>query len=121
MKYDGFVIDVKLCSTKLFIIKCTVTGIRNYERTEEVGIMDQVKEFFMKLIEPLTQVEFYQSLLFNILIIVAYIIMGMIVIAIVKKLVTKFFKANAKKKTHYKIKRSETLSRLVQNLISYAV
>src|SRR5699024_6442473 len=78
--------------------------------------MNQLKQFFMKLIEQLTQVEFYQSLLVNILIIEAYIL-----IAIAKKLVTKFFKANAKKKTHYKIKRSETLSTLVQNLVSYVV
>ena len=83
--------------------------------------MNQLKQFFMKLIEPLTQVEFYQSLLVNILIIAAYILMGIIVIAIAKKLVTKFFKANEKKKTHYKIKRSETLSTLVQNLVSYVV
>ncbi|TGT93927.1 mechanosensitive ion channel family protein, partial [bacterium M00.F.Ca.ET.163.01.1.1] len=59
--------------------------------------MNQLKQFFMKLIEPLTQVEFYQSLLVNILIIVAYILIGIIVITIAKKLVTKFFKANAKK------------------------
>ena len=45
----------------------------------------------------------------------------MIVIAISRKVVTKFFKVNEKKKTRYKIKRSETLSTLVQNLISYVV
>lgn len=60
---------------------------------------ESIEAIFMKLIEPLTQVEFYQSLLVNILIIAAYILMGIIVIAIAKKLVTKFFKANAKKNT----------------------
>lgn len=83
--------------------------------------MNQVKHFFMKLIEPLTKVEFYQSLLVNCLIIIAYILIGVVVIAIARKVVNKFFKANARKKNNYKIKRSETLSTLVQNLISYIV
>ncbi|MCI2840279.1 mechanosensitive ion channel family protein [Staphylococcus hominis] len=83
--------------------------------------MSQMKQLFIKFIEPLTKIEFYQNLLANILIIVAYILLGMIVIAISRKVVTKFFKVNEKKKTRYKIKRSETLSTLVQNLISYVV
>ena len=83
--------------------------------------MEHVKKLLMQLIEPLTQVEFYQKLLVHVLVIAAYIIIGMIVIAVAKKVVRKIFKTNAKKKTHYKIKRSETLSTLVQNLISYIV
>ena len=83
--------------------------------------MNQMKQLFIKFVEPLTKIEFYQSLLANILIIIAYILLGMIVIAISRKVVTKFFKVNEKKKTRYKIKRSETLSTLVQNLISYVV
>ena len=80
-----------------------------------------MKQLFIKFVEPLTKIEFYQNLLANILIIIAYILLGMIVIAISRKVVTKFFKVNEKKKTRYKIKRSETLSTLVQNLISYVV
>ncbi|MDU6733901.1 MAG: mechanosensitive ion channel family protein, partial [Staphylococcus epidermidis] len=38
-----------------------------------------------------------------------------------RKLVTKFFNVNEKKKNRHKIKRSETLSTLIQNLISYVV
>ena len=45
----------------------------------------------------------------------------MVVIAISRKLVTKFFNVNEKKKNRHKIKRSETLSTLIQNLISYVV
>lgn len=80
-----------------------------------------MKQLFIKFVEPLTKIEFYQNLLANILIIIAYILLGMIVIAIFRKVVTKFFKVNEKKKTRYKIKRRETLSTLVQNLISYVV
>lgn len=83
--------------------------------------MNRFENAMMKLIEPLLQVEFYQKLLVDLLIIIAYIIIAMIIISIAKKMVTKFFKANGRKKTHYKVKRSETLSTLVQNLISYVV
>ncbi|PNZ65957.1 mechanosensitive ion channel family protein [Staphylococcus croceilyticus] len=83
--------------------------------------MNQLKNTLYRLFEPMTQIEFYQSVLINILIIIAYILMGMIVITILRKLVTKFFTVNEKKKNRHKIKRSETLSKLLQNLISYVV
>ena len=38
--------------------------------------MSQMKQLFIKFIEPLTKVEFYQNLLANILIIIAYILLG---------------------------------------------
>ncbi|MBE7319951.1 mechanosensitive ion channel, partial [Staphylococcus epidermidis] len=83
--------------------------------------MSQFKDTLYKLFEPMMKIEFYQNLLVNLLIILAYILMGMIVIAISRKLVTKFFNVNEKKKNRHKIKRSETLSTLIQNLISYVV
>ena len=51
--------------------------------------MNQMKQLFIKFVEPLTKIEFYQNLLANILIIIAYILLGMIVIAISRKVVTK--------------------------------
>ena len=57
-----------------------------------------MKQLFIKFVEPLTKIEFYQNLLANILIIIAYILLGMIVIAISRKVVTKFFKVNEKKR-----------------------
>ena len=109
-----------------FLFKCRVLNnsaqsFKNLSIKEYYINMSQMKQLFIKFIEPLTKIEFYQNLLANILIIVAYILLGMIVIAISRKVVTKFFKVNEKKKTRYKIKRSETLSTLVQNLISYVV
>ena len=50
------------------------------------------------------KIEFYQNLLVNLLIILAYILMGMIVIAISRKLVTKFFNVNEKKRTVIKLR-----------------
>ena len=55
-----------------------------------VVIMSQFKDTLYKLFEPMMKIEFYQNLLVNLLIILAYILMGMIVIAISRKLVTKF-------------------------------
>ena len=61
--------------------------------------MSQMKQLFIKFIEPLTKIEFYQNLLANILIIVAYILLGMIVIAISRKVVTKFLKSMRRRNT----------------------
>ena len=52
--------------------------------------MSQFKDTLYKLFEPMMKIEFYQNLLVNLLIILAYILMGIIVIAISRKLVTKF-------------------------------
>ena len=49
-----------------------------------------MKQLFIKFVEPLTKIEFYQNLLANILIIIAYILLGMIVIAISRKVVKNF-------------------------------
>ncbi|MCU5746987.1 mechanosensitive ion channel family protein [Staphylococcus sp. SQ8-PEA] len=83
--------------------------------------MSQIKKVLRDLADPLMHVDFYQNILTKLLIAAIYIILAIIVIAISRRLVEKFFKANAKKKSHYKIKRSETLSTLVQNVISYIV
>ena len=105
-------LSIKICTLKILIV-LTIGG--------HVVIMSQFKDTLYKLFEPMMKIEFYQNLLVNLLIILAYILMGMIVIAISRKLVTKFFNVNEKKKNRHKIKRSETLSTLIQNLISYVV
>ena len=66
--------------------------------------MSQMKQLFIKFIEPLTKIEFYQNLLANILIIVAYILLGMIVIAISRKVVTKFLKSMRRRRHAIKLK-----------------
>ena len=105
-------LSIKIYTLKILIV-LTIGG--------HVVIMSQFKDTLYKLFEPMMKIEFYQNLLVNLLIILAYILMGMIVIAISRKLVTKFFNVNEKKKNRHKIKRSETLSTLIQNLISYVV
>ncbi|MCY1608891.1 mechanosensitive ion channel family protein [Staphylococcus pettenkoferi] len=83
--------------------------------------MNQIRKVLRDLFDPLLHVDFYQNILTKILIAAIYIVLAVVIIAVARRLVEKFFKANAKKKNHYKIKRSETLSTLVQNVISYIV
>ena len=74
-------LSIKICTLKILIV-LTIGG--------HVVIMSQFKDTLYKLFEPMMKIEFYQNLLVNLLIILAYILMGMIVIAISRKLVTKF-------------------------------
>lgn len=74
--------------------------------------MSQMKQLFIKFIEPLTKIEFYQNLLANILIIVAYILLGMIVIAISRKVVTKFLKSMRRRRHAIKLKEVRHFQRL---------
>mgnify|MGYP006916691855 FL=1 len=82
-------LSIKIYTLKILIV-LTIGG--------HVVIMSQFKDTLYKLFEPMMKIEFYQNLLVNLLIILAYILMGMIVIAISRKLVTKFFNVNEKKK-----------------------
>ena len=104
-------LSIKIYTLKILIV-LTIGG--------HVVIMSQFKDTLYKLFEPMMKIEFYQNLLVNLLIILAYILMGMIVIAISRKLVTKFSTLMKRKRTVIKLK-SETLSTLIQNLISYVV
>ena len=93
---NDFTLSIKICTLKILIV-LTIGG--------HVVIMSRFKDTLYKLFEPMMKIEFYQNLLVNLLIILAYILMGMIVIAISRKLVTKFFNVNEKKKNRHKIKR----------------
>ena len=81
-----------------------IENIDCFNNRGHVVIMSQFKDTLYKLFEPMMKIEFYQNLLVNLLIILAYILMGMIVIAISRKLVTKFFNVNEKKRTVIKLR-----------------
>ena len=61
-------LSIKICTLKILIV-LTIGG--------HVVIMSQFKDTLYKLFEPMMKIEFYQNLLVNLLIILAYILMGM--------------------------------------------
>ncbi len=88
-------LSIKICTLKILIV-LTIGG--------HVVIMSQFKDTLYKLFEPMMKIEFYQNLLVNLLIILAYILIGMIVIAISRKLVTKFSTLMKRKRTVIKLR-----------------
>lgn len=82
--------------------------------------MNQIKSVLGSLLEPLTQVETYQALLSNIIMVVIYIVVAWLAIRIFHKVIEQFFKVQNKSKNANK-KRSQTLISLVQNIVSYVV